>query len=1146
MHRWLRAICCSAAIGAMVPIHAIAGTTGGIVGRTTDSKTQAPLAGVSVTANSPSQTATAVTDASGQFRFLSLAPDTYTVTLSKEGYSPVSQPGVSIFADQVQTLNVALVPSLKVIAQTTSRSAADLVKPGATGDVFSINAAGARAAASLVGPGGLNSAYGAIASVPGVQVDAGEAGWFQTVHIRGGDIDQVGYELDGIPVNRAYDNAPMTMLSSLGQQELQVYTGGTPASADAQGISGFVNQVVRTGTFPGFAQSNLSVGSPAFYHQASVEAGGSSPDRLFSYYVGIGGADQDYRYVDNSNGAGIPNSFFYPMNLVDPNTFSPGNNGWVYTGANGLNDLFVGGQAFGIASSQQRDTMFNVHFGIPHKSSGLRDDVQILYLTSSVFAQYYSSQNDLGPNVVNQLGQLAWNDSSLYTGPLMQAPVQSALVPYLFPSSPTQRAIDAPLPAAQRDANDNGVAVTKLQYQHAFSSSAFLRAYGYLLYSNWFINGPNTAAQPYYGAELAEYQIPNHTAGANVSFTDQLGAQNLLTATANYVESNLQRYYVGYIHPSYGITNLVGANSNCVDPTSGSDVPCYGSLQGTQNAGLTPAPAPAGAQWIVTNNHFNAPLNQVHPRFSGFSISDQWRPNDQLTFNIGARLENFTYLFGDTGTNDPARQFWFLNYNRDYCVANSTSVPFQNVNAAGVPILGPCPAGTQHTNLQNPSVNSYTTSRFEPRIGFTDALNPQTVVRGSFGVYARPPNTSWVQYNVVQQDLPTYLGSHFYAYGFNTPEHYIKPDTSYNADLSLEQRLKGTDVTFKFTPFYRATKDQLQNFYIDPQGGLESGLNVGNQESYGVELAIQKGDFAKNGVAGAFSYTYTHSRIKYNDFSGTNTNVIDQLNGYIQQYNSYTKAGGGSPCFTPATGTGPGTASPCGPGTIVNPYYAAAAAPIFDRNAWYPTYDVIPGPFAGANGYGVPNTATLILNYRHDKYAVTPSFSFSSGAEYGSPTVWPGYIPQTCTAFGPALSSGARAADPASCTDNGNLPLFIPDPYTHKFDNLGDFQEPWRFSMSLALEYDLSSKVIAHLTLTNLVDSCGQRGYAWDNPSVCVYGALPSGIMAPKGNFYPNSQEAVAPAQMQYPYSYWLNNNNTGFVGVTIPMQVTFEVQFKL
>ena len=95
MHRWLRTLCCSAAIAAMIPIHALAGTTGGIVGRTSDATTQAPLAGVTVTATSPSQTATAVSDASGQFRFLSLAPDTYTVSLTKTGYAPVSQPGVT-------------------------------------------------------------------------------------------------------------------------------------------------------------------------------------------------------------------------------------------------------------------------------------------------------------------------------------------------------------------------------------------------------------------------------------------------------------------------------------------------------------------------------------------------------------------------------------------------------------------------------------------------------------------------------------------------------------------------------------------------------------------------------------------------------------------------------------------------------------------------------------------------------------------------------------------------------------------------------------------------------------------------------------------------------------------------------------------
>ena len=66
--------------------------------------------------------------------------------------------------------------------------------------------------------------------------------------------------------------------------------------------------------------------------------------------------------------------------------------------------------------------------------------------------------------------------------------------------------------------------------------------------------------------------------------------------------------------------------------------------------------------------------------------------------------------------------------------------------------------------------------------------------------------------------------------------------------------------------------------------------------------------------------------------------------------------------------------------------------------------------------------------------------------------------------------------------------------------------------MGLALEYDISPQVTAHVTLTNIVDICGQRGYAWDNPNVCVYGSLPSGIMAPKGNFYPNSQRRRAAA----------------------------------
>ncbi len=146
--------------------------------------------------------------------------------------------------------------------------------------------------------------------------------------------------MDGIPVNRAYDNAPQTMLSSLGSQEVQVYTGGVPASSDAQGISGYVNQVIKTGTYARVRRCELSASAirPSTIRRRSKPAE-LTPDRLFSYYVGIGGSNQAFRYVNNSNGSNIPNSFFYPTSAVPGYTCGVStcqalkySNGFVYTG----------------------------------------------------------------------------------------------------------------------------------------------------------------------------------------------------------------------------------------------------------------------------------------------------------------------------------------------------------------------------------------------------------------------------------------------------------------------------------------------------------------------------------------------------------------------------------------------------------------------------------------------------------------------------------------------------------------------------------------------------------------------------------------------------------------------------------------------
>jgi hypothetical protein len=281
----------------------LAGTTGTMSGIVTQTDTGAPIAAARVTVTSPSQSATTTTDNGGHFIFASLAPDTYVVSVEKSGYEPATLSGITIQADQTQNVAINTRRQLQQIGRVTARSAADLVKPGTTSDVYSVTAAQQTAVQGLGGGGSLNQAYSAIASVPGVYVPQGQNGIYQSVYVRGGNYTELGYEFDGVPIQRAFDQYPSTALSSLGQQELQVYTGAAPADAQSNGLSGFVNQVIKTGTYPGFANLDLSLGTPTFYHKAEFEFGGATPSRNMSWYVGVAGYNQEFRFGSQYNGA---------------------------------------------------------------------------------------------------------------------------------------------------------------------------------------------------------------------------------------------------------------------------------------------------------------------------------------------------------------------------------------------------------------------------------------------------------------------------------------------------------------------------------------------------------------------------------------------------------------------------------------------------------------------------------------------------------------------------------------------------------------------------------------------------------------------------------------------------------------------------
>ena len=75
---------------------ALAGTTGTLTGSLVETGTTTPIANAVVRAGSPSQNASTTTDSSGHFVFVSLAPDTYTVSAEKDGYDPVSVAGITV------------------------------------------------------------------------------------------------------------------------------------------------------------------------------------------------------------------------------------------------------------------------------------------------------------------------------------------------------------------------------------------------------------------------------------------------------------------------------------------------------------------------------------------------------------------------------------------------------------------------------------------------------------------------------------------------------------------------------------------------------------------------------------------------------------------------------------------------------------------------------------------------------------------------------------------------------------------------------------------------------------------------------------------------------------------------------------------
>jgi hypothetical protein len=1029
-------------------------------------------------------------------------------------------------------------------------------------------------------------------------------------------------------VQRAYDAYPSSTLSALGQQEVQVYTGSQPGSAQSSGLAGFVNQVIKTGTYPGFGAGELSFGAPAFYHKGQLEFGGASPDRNFSYYIASAGYNQGTRVLDQFDG-GSANSQLYsavvPYATIAQNCATTQATAGCY--ANGFGSAPNGYVWVPLAFAQipnlgDRETVANLHFGLQHKKDGLKDDVQALGDLSYLYWGFNDAFNAYGPTATNffRTGTLnfggmsygncavlgsdpcAFNNTGLSTGfhyrnpAIYVGPTGGALTsanltqinPYYTPFQPTGLPRNGLVDNANYGTEKINDGIFKLQYTHAMGSNAFARIYGYSLYSSWLQNDPNSPINFVSG----DYILPTHTRGIGLTIADQIG-NHLFNLTGGYSFATLSRWNNGFpsaagnpvavlvssANPGAGCYTATGAAAYCGGAAAARySLPANPFAPGaslTPNSAATLANASAiscgGApcEFLAVGSGLGGSFNDVTPRFANLALSDTWNVTPKLAVDLSVRYDSFRYdLPSGTSPEGPnpgnastlARTLFTNSYNAFHCFVGPGTAGIRTTAAPNT-----CAAGTQVAfSNNNPTKAWY--GGFQPRVGASFTVNSLNVLRAGYGRYLQPTSSAFLFYNRADPNVAAFDVPFFYQYGFHDPSHNIPPQESWNFDFSWEHQVKGSDVSWKVTPFFRRTRNENINVLIDPQTNFVSGIDTLASDIKGFELLLRKGDFNRNGFAAQLAYTYTYEKSKYQILPGGST-ALDGVNSLVRGYNGYTsfcathatdsRCGAPSngmtatPCYT--TGGAPDAA--CAAGSIANPYWNAPVQNLFDRNAsYFPINQTFGTGFSSnASSYNIPHVATLILNYKHDKWSFTPTVQFTAGGRYGSPVQGVGMDPVGgCD----ALPGGAVTGDPRyPFGAPGGSPylaqtcpgfLVTPNFYTQKFDDPGAFIEPSQLVANLGIGYQANKRLKLNLLAVNAFGTCfGGTKQAWTNygPKVgCWYGAA-TGVQA--GNFF-NPGNAIANQAMPYfPVLGGIAGQQAYGTNVQ-PLQVFFSAQLRI
>lgn len=215
------------ALACLISFQAIAGTTGKIAGVIKDKATGEPMIGANIYIDG--QPYGAASDLDGYYYILNIPPGTYTIIAQMVGYQEVRITNVRVDVDLTTKANFEL--------QTEAVEGQEVVvvadRPLIQNDLTSTS---------------VNISSEEIKALPVddfnqvVELQAGVVAG----HFRGGRTGEVGYMVDGIPVNDRFNNSLGVQVENTSIQQLEVISGTFNAEY-GQALSGIVNIITREG-----------------------------------------------------------------------------------------------------------------------------------------------------------------------------------------------------------------------------------------------------------------------------------------------------------------------------------------------------------------------------------------------------------------------------------------------------------------------------------------------------------------------------------------------------------------------------------------------------------------------------------------------------------------------------------------------------------------------------------------------------------------------------------------------------------------------------------------------------------------------------------------------------------------------------------